>query len=457
MLTEPVPPEGTTQEDLLRRLAFAEAVTRATADCLYIFDIHDNEFRYQNTTVQAFLGYEEEELAALAAEDKDFYVHVGHPDEHQQALAALQEQRSMRLGQYSDFRYRLRRADGQYRWHRLRVMPFSAKEDGTPREVLGILRDVHDEVVNREMLDESERRFRELFDRSPSGLALVTDEGMFAEVNDALCEFLATCRSDLIGSSYDRVLHPDDRQDAQRAREVYRSERTTAPRTFRHHRRFVLADGGLRWARTSVTRVVDGGRPVNLVAFEDVTATKEIEERLRHAALHDSLTGLPNRRMLIDALDLALSRRRRSGRRLAVLFVDLDRVKQVNDQLGHEAGDDLLVRVSRRLELAMRVTDTIARVGGDEFVIVCPDLDSETEVPVLAERVLEALRVDVTGGVDGPLQVSGSIGIALACDDLDNANALIAAADRAMYEAKRSGRDRFHLLTDDASSVPVQA
>ena len=422
---------------LLRRLAFAEAVTRATPDCLYVYDVTSNEFRYQNMTVQEFLGYDLDRLAAIPG---DFYAYVGHPDELDAAMRAMHAQRTLPQGQMFDQTYRLRRGDGEYRWHTLRVVTFSSNPDGSPREVLGMLRDVHESVVSTERLNESERRFRELFDRSPSGIALIDDDGRFVEVNDALCEFLARNRLELLTTSYDLTLHPEDLQDARAARVEYRQ---AEGKTHRQERRFVRPDGSVRWARTSVTRVDDEGEQVSLVSFEDVTATKEVEERLRHAALHDSLTGLPNRRMLVDALDHALSRRRRTLQPLAVMFVDLDRIKQVNDRLGHEAGDALLVSVSRRLEATMRGTDTVARVGGDEFVIVCPDLDSESEVATLAHRVLDAVRVCAGGTPGDELAVSGSIGIVLASDALDNPNALIRAADRAMYQAKHQGRDRY--------------
>ena len=239
---------------------------------------------------------------------------------------------------------------------------------------------MHESALASERLDESEQRFRELFDRSPAGIALITDDGRFREVNDALCDFLGLTRREVFESSYDAVVHPEERQAARLARELYRNG---ASRTFRNERRFTRPDGTLVGAhpRHPRGRRRSADQPGVLRGRH---RQKEVEDRLRHAATHDSLTGLPNRRRLIDALDDALARRRRSLRPLAVLFVDLDRVKQVNDLLGHEAGDELLVRISRRLEATMRATDTVARVGGDEFVIVCPDLDSESEVPGVA-------------------------------------------------------------------------
>ena len=449
-------PTTDARDELLHRLAFAEAVTRATPDCLYVYDVVTNEFRYQNMTVQELLGYDVEMLSQIPG---DFYAYVGHPDETELAFRAMAEQKELPPGDVIEYTYRLRTSSNEYRWYSLRVTAFTSDEDGRPKEVLGLIRDVHDAVDKTLRLHESERRFRELFDRSPVGIALVSDDGAFVEVNDALCDFLAMTRLEVIGSCYDDVIHPDQRAETRYARSVY-STQDARDVTRRNERRFVRADGTERWACTSSTRVVDGGETVNLVSFEDITATKDAEAKLRHAAMHDSLTGLPNRRMLIDALDAALSRRRRSYRPLAVMFVDLDRVKQVNDRLGHEAGDDTLVIISRRLEATMRGTDTVARVGGDEFVIVCPDLDTASEVPGLAERVLDALRITVVdpSNPGEPLHVSGSIGVALADDVLNNPNALVAAADRAMYDAKRDGRDRYHLAAPiPTGSIPTPA
>jgi diguanylate cyclase (GGDEF)-like protein/PAS domain S-box-containing protein len=439
--------------DLEQRLAFAEALAKATPDCLYIYDVTECAYRYQNVTVPDFLGYTPEQVAEIS-EKSLFYVWVGHPDETADGLAALEAQRALRVGDTFQRLFRLRNGDGAYRWYSLRVVSFSQFEDGSVREVLGLLRDVHEVVEASARLTESERRFRELFDRSPAGTAIVDDDGHFGEVNDALCSFLGRSRDELIGSCYDDVLHPEDREDARAARIRYTAITTG---THRVERRFLRADGTVRWGRLSVTRVIDEDRPTNLVSLEDVTGVKEVEDRLRHAAMHDMLTSLPNRRMLTDRLDRALTRRHRSGGHLAVLFIDLDGVKNVNDELGHETGDALLVSVAERLSAALRATDTVARVGGDEFVVVCPDLESLDEIPVVAERLLRAARVEMfapEGAGGRPLTATASIGIAVATATLDSVETLLRAADNAMYEAKRSGRDRY-VLADTRHSTAI--
>jgi diguanylate cyclase (GGDEF)-like protein len=168
------------------------------------------------------------------------------------------------------------------------------------------------------------------------------------------------------------------------------------------------------------------------------------EERIRHQALHDPLTGLPNRTLLLDRLNHWLERADRSGGRGAVLFCDLDRFKLVNDGLGHDVGDQLLLAVAERLEASVRPTDTVARVGGDEFVLFCEDIPSEPAALEVVERLMAGLEEPFCLD-DGERHVTVSVGIALATPG-DTAGALLRDADAAMYRAKERGRARFELF-----------
>jgi len=191
--------------------------------------------------------------------------------------------------------------------------------------------------------------------------------------------------------------------------------------------------------------VVDGFPPITSCLVRDLSEQKQLEKQLSHQALHDSLTGLPNRTMLIDRIDQALTRARRNHRMCGVLYVDLDRFKTVNDTLGHAAGDMLLVEAAARIQAGVRETDTVARLGGDEFVVLCEDLDGVHHGADVVERIISALQVPFRLG-DDTAQLSASIGIALSTDGTETADALIAKADMAMYRAKENGRNCYELF-----------
>jgi diguanylate cyclase (GGDEF)-like protein/PAS domain S-box-containing protein len=192
---------------------------------------------------------------------------------------------------------------------------------------------------------------------------------------------------------------------------------------------------------------VEGSAPIISCIVRDLSEQKHIEAQLAHQALHDPLTALPNRVMLTDRLEQALGRVRRHARTCAVLFVDLDRFKSVNDTLGHTAGDQLLIEAATRIRAAVRETDTVARLGGDEFVVVCEDIDGVQHATDLAERIIHALGAPFCLG-DDDAQVSASIGIAFSADGTVAADAIVANADIAMYRAKENGRSRYELFDE---------
>ncbi len=233
-----------------------------------------------------------------------------------------------------------------------------------------------------------------------------------------------------------KLLHPDDQSRVIRAV----SDSLVHGADYEVEYRSIRLDGEERWYRTKGTVVTDAdGRVTRMLGVAtDITDRRASEEKLAHLALHDALTGLPNRALLLDRLALALARRARSGRELAVLFVDLDGFKGVNDRIGHEAGDQVLVTSAARLCAIVRPADTIARLGGDEFVVVA-EVRSEDECRDLAQRLVECLSQPHR--IDG-LEVScpASAGLRIADDDSTPAS-LLREADAAMYVAKGAAGD----------------
>ena len=189
--------------------------------------------------------------------------------------------------------------------------------------------------------------------------------------------------------------------------------------------------------------------------FSDITARKESEERIRHLAQFDSLTGLPNRALLADRLAQLIHAAARSQAKLALLFIDLDRFKEVNDSMGHEAGDLLLISIAKRLQQCVRESDTVARMGGDEFIVATPQLAQAEDAAVVARKVLSAIKepLSISGTA---IAISGSVGICVFPDDGTTASQLIRNADSAMYQAKRSGRDAYRFYTSSMNDRALE-
>ncbi|PPK92299.1 diguanylate cyclase (GGDEF)-like protein [Kineococcus xinjiangensis] len=254
----------------------------------------------------------------------------------------------------------------------------------------------------------------------------------------------------LQGWSWLDVLDPADRAAFERVLDDLAEGRATAWDGELRHR---TLDGEERFCRAAAARLdlpaTEGGRaeePLANLQLVDITERKALEARLVHQALHDQLTGLPNRLLLAERLEQGLASLPRTGRTLALIFFDLDHFKRINDSLGHAAGDEVLSTVAVRLTAGVRPNDTVARIGGDEFVVCCPDIDVAEHVSVVAARLLAAVRRPVT--VAGrEVEVGISAGITLARPGATAAD-LLRESDTAMYEAKSAGRGRFEFFTE---------
>ncbi len=233
--------------------------------------------------------------------------------------------------------------------------------------------------------------------------------------------------------------HPEDDDAVQ---ELLRAA-IRARSSFDVDHRIVLPDGSIRWLRSQGRVEPFGLRATARMCgtAQDITEQKSADDALAHQALHDPLTGLPNRTLLLDRLDQALAKLGRKPSSVGVLFIDIDRFKVINDSLGHPAGDEMLMAMSHRLQGALRLGDTLARFGGDEFAILCEDLAGEADALEIADRIGEAMSQPLSWG-DGELVVTVSTGIALASSPLVSAVSLLRDADAAMYRAKEDGRAR---------------
>jgi diguanylate cyclase (GGDEF)-like protein/PAS domain S-box-containing protein len=286
------------------------------------------------------------------------------------------------------------------------------------------------------VLEEALRYFDVAFDRSPIGMALFNTDGEYVRVNAALSALLGRPPEDLLGRRDQELTHPDDRQaDLDAAWEILEG-RTDTHQT---EKRFLRPDGSVVWALANLTFLRDeAGRPLSWVGqFQDVTERRRQEAELQHLADHDPLTGLLNRRAFERALEQHLARVRRYGVQGALLMIDLDGFKAVNDQHGHETGDAMLAGVAERLRARLRASDVVARLGGDEFAALLPAAD-RAEAEHVARIAVEVVR-DLSPAAGPP--VTASVGAAVIAEPDLSSHVVQREADRAMYAAKRAGRD----------------
>lgn len=311
--------------------------------------------------------------------------------------------------------------------------------------ILGIDRDVTKQHAAEQALRESEERFRQLAEHMSEIFWLVeVQQDRFIYVSPAFEQVWGMTRHQIYSQRerWNEVIHPDDRD------RVHLALPKQHAGTYDEEYRILRPDGTLRWVRDRCFPVRDAKGDVYRLAgiTEDITERKQTEEMLRYQALHDTLTGLPNRALLHDRLGNALARsRRHKDARFAVLFLDLDRFKTINDTLGHAAGDALLIGVARRLEACLRPVDTIARLGGDEFILLLDEIADQRAAVAVAKRLQNALSAPFTIETQ-VVYTSASIGINLSTSAYEWPEQMIRDADTAMYRAKDQGRARYALV-----------
>jgi diguanylate cyclase (GGDEF)-like protein/PAS domain S-box-containing protein len=312
--------------------------------------------------------------------------------------------------------------------HALFVLAASAVSVGAWRIV------EHTHLLAQQDLAESERRFRALIENATDVLTLIDDRGVILYDSPPCETVLGYAPGERVGINGLDTVHPDDLASAT---DVLTQAVASPNRTLRLELRTRHRDGSWVWIDASVTNLHDDPAVRGLVInFRDVSVRKELEAELAHQAFHDSLTSLANRALLLDRAEHALARRRETG--VALLFLDLDDFKTVNDALGHEAGDEILRAVGQRLAQAVRPGDTASRLGGDEFAVLLEDLEDPNMAYEIASRLLEVVRtpVEIRGTF---IAVNGSVGVVIAQPG-DDAAALLRNADLAMYRAKAQGK-----------------
>jgi diguanylate cyclase (GGDEF)-like protein/PAS domain S-box-containing protein len=346
------------------------------------------------------------------------------------------------LGVSFDLNFRITRADSEVRCIHARAVP-EIGDGGKVVKLAGTLMDDTASVEAGRVQLAAETRFEIGFEQAGIGAAIFDLEGVPLRVNKAVCSLFSRPENLLVGRRWTEYTHSDEVPLWQAL-----LDRVAAGHdTFGDERRYLRPDGTVVWASTHVTLVRDeaGGPQYFLAQLQDVTERKSMEQELVHQALHDSLTGLPNRALLTDRLVHALAGSRRRGSKLGVIFLDIDRFKTINDSFGHASGDDLLRLMGERIAGAIRPGDTVARNGGDEFVVVCDDV-SLLETERVAERVLATLSEPFSIR-NQEMTITASVGITIADGDA-NPESLLRDADTAMYRAKERGQGFIELFDE---------
>jgi len=322
-------------------------------------------------------------------------------------------------------------------------LSISALREGDEWHFQAFVRDNSERQATEAALREAEERFRKAFDDSRVGMALVSLDGSFQRVNRALSEICGRSESSLAGVPFGEIIYAADRE---REVEALRDVADGESYGYRAETRCEHAKGHPVWVSLTVSPIYNSQGILSYLnaQMEDISERKESEERLTQQALHDSLTGLPNRTLFADRVRMATARRTNQG--FAIIYLDLDGFKLVNDTLGHAAGDEVLIEVARRLERLLRAGDTLARLGGDEFALLCEGV-GEGEAKAIADRVIAAMTHPIVVHEREIVQAA-SIGISLYGPGVtvEEPDEMLGEADMAMYRAKASGKSRYALF-----------
>ncbi len=395
-----------------------------------------------NRSLSTMLGYSPNELIGTN------FLDYTHPDDRQLTLAMNNE---LAIGKADQLSYVKRLIDRSGRTITAEVSRSLAKDNrGVTIYIVASLRDLTAERTAETRIVESEQRFRLAFEDNMAGMVLHDRQGNFVDANEAFCTMVGYSVKELSEHTTAPFLHPDDNELATPQHRRLLSGQASSSRIVT---RYLHKNGDV--IHVEVARSVardEHGEPIFFVSsVRDITGERSLTEQLSHQATHDSLTGLPNRQFLKDRVTQAHDKLELSGGYNALLLLDIDDFKGVNDTFGHYTGDQLLVGLARRLEAVTRASDTLSRFAGDEFVYLAEGLASSADAEALARRLLSVL--DTPFVLDqSTIQRSATVGTVVWDIRSDKGyDELIQAADTAMYEAKRQGKARNVLYTPDMS------
>lgn len=394
----------------------------------------DHTLLNANPAMAPLLGYPD--VAALMDDANDFLRrYVPHSDR----LHIFDQ--LLRIGKIAGYELCSAKHDGSKVWFSLNMRAVK-RPDGTIRHLEGSLEDISQRKEAERKLAIQKSQFQQLFDNSPQGIMLLGADGTPTDLNRAFTELFGYTLDNLT-DIYETILPPTELNQSFTFLTSVLNGRIMSSETFRKHQ-----DGRtIPVSLLGYPYLLDGKISGAFFIFSDISERKHYEEQLTQQALRDSLTGLPNRVLFLDRLNQAMGRQKRRDQYLfAVLMIDLDSFKRVNDSLGHQAGDILLQEVAQRLSNCLRSMDTVARMGGDEFAVLLEDFQDQQEAIEITRRLLAEVRQPLTI-MGRAITVSASVGVVLNTDRYSSPDDLLRDADISMYRSKELGKNQFKVFS----------
>ncbi len=397
-----------------------------------------------NDQLCGILGYSREELAEKT------WVEMTHPEDIEKDIAEFDRVvRGESEGYAIDKRFI--RKDGSIVMANIDVKCVR-RADGTVNYFVAMVRDTTEQERRKGEILAARSQLQATLDAIPDLLFELDLNGRYYAYHSPRTDLLAAPVEDLLGKTISDVLPPDA------AEIVFSALQEAQEKGFSSGKQLELElSHGTFWFELSVSRkpVDSGSEPHFIVLARDVTERKASEQRITNLAHYDSLTGLPNRALLADRMKVAIKRAARQSTRLAVLFVDLDRFKPINDSLGHDVGDKLLKVVAERMQDSVRSVDTVSRVGGDEFVVLLSEIETSEDAARVAEKLINTLSQPYEIE-EHELLVTASVGICIYPDNGTESNILLRNADASMYSAKEAGRNRYQFYSEDMTARAIE-
>ncbi len=416
------------EEKLRESETLFRTITENVGDLIAMLDT-DGRRIYNNPAYRLIFGSDE------LASGSDSFNEI-HPEDRNHIKEIFSRTIVTGIGERAEFRFLLKDGSTRYIESEGNVV---RDNTGKVSKVVVVSRDVTSRKLAEAALMESEQRFRAIFENAAIGIARVSLTGQFLQINEVYSKIVGYSREEMLSQQFNfqLITFPEDREtNMALIKRLLNGESSS----YSIEKRYIHKNGSTVWVNLSVSLLRDAsGKPMYFInAAQDITGRKALEAQLLHLSNFDILTDLPNRALLGDRIRQALVSAKREKKRMAMMYVDLDEFKPINDTLGHNIGDLLLKEAAKRMQDCVRASDTVARIGGDEFVVLLPVIESDHDVTVVADKIRHSLYqpFDLVGH---NIRISSSIGIAIYPDDGGDEKTLLNNADAAMYYAKACG------------------